>query len=163
MTQIAFGMTQGPNGPQMTTMLIPTPMVPTPPQSYESHFESPEGVPVKVVYQTSDQTVANHIQQSLIEMMPSTWKHFEIPPATPATLWSKIGTAWSAAVGIPLVLGVAAFMLAFVAHMANYISFDDIETVIQWAAKLGLWSFPIIGIMGSAVAIFTHSSDKSNA
>lgn len=158
MTQIAFGVTQGPNGPQMTTMFIPSPSAPAQPTSYESHLETPEGVHVKLTYHTSNKAMADRYSDEIAQK--SGWKVLEQEPEQPETLASKIGTAWVAAFLLPLAIGFAAFMLAAGLHMADYIGFSDVNNVISMSARYGLWAFPILGFVFSGIAFFTHSSTK---
>lgn len=161
MSQIAFGVTQGPNGPQMTTMIIPTPSAPTPPQSYESYLETPEGVFVKIIYHTDNKPLADRYADHMDSVVG--WKVLAAPVTPPESLMSKIGTAWAAAVAIPFFVGLAAFLFAMVAHMGNWISFDAVTETIGYSARYGLLAFPIIGLVLTGIAIFTHSSAKQHA
>jgi hypothetical protein len=158
MTQIAFGVTQGPNGPQMTTMFIPTPSAPEQPESYESHLETPEGVHVRLTYFTSNKVSADRYADEAASKLG--WKVLEQAPPAPTTLMGKIGEAWLGALLIPVALVFVAFIVAFVFHMAGYLTFRDLEAVGSLAVRVGLWSFLPLGFVLTCVAIITHSSAK---
>ena len=153
MTQIAFGVTQGPNGPQMTAMFIPTSGPPAQPTSYESHLETPEGVHVKLTYHTSNKAMADRYSDEIAQK--SGWKVLEQEPEQPETLGSKIISAWVAAFLLPLMVSLVAFMLAMTLRVADYIGFNDVSDVVSISARYGLWAFPILGFVFSGMALFT--------
>ena len=155
MSQIAFGVTSGPNGPQMTTMIIPSSSAPS---SYDSHFVTPEGINVGVTFNTDNKAIADRLEDEIAQKMG--WKILEEAPEGPETLGSKITTAWLLAVLIPVVVGVLAFFGALLLNMGNYIEFRTIDDVIKYCVRGGLWSFPLIGCVGTIVALITHKTEK---
>lgn len=157
--QVGVGMTPGPNGPQMGPVLLFTPDR-TEPQSYESHLETPEGVHVKVTYNTSNKAMADRYADELAQK--SGWKVLEQEPAAPQTLAEKIGEALLAGILIPIALVFAGFIVAFVFHMAGYLTFNGLENTGSLMVRIGIWSAIPIALILSGVAIFTHSSEKQH-
>lgn len=163
MVQISYGITSGPNGMQMTPIFTPSPSAPTPPKSYESHFETPEGVHVQVTYHTSDKEVSDKLAAQLSQL--TEWKDYVAPPSAPESLASKIATAWLVAFMLPFITFFASMFLGMLLDVTDILgpwSYRDAENLVKETAMYGLWSFPILGFLISAVAIFTHSSDNSN-
>lgn len=162
---IGFGITQGPNGPQMTTVWVPTPApsAPAEPESYESHLETPEGVHVRLTYFTKNKATADRLADEAGQKMG--WKVLDKapePPAVPKTRGDAILEAWATAFVLDIVGMFAAFIIAFMFHMASYLSFNELTDWGSFIVRVGLWTFPFAGLFLSAVACFTHSSDKTH-
>lgn len=157
MTQIGFGLTQGPNGPQIAPVLMVTPSAPSEPESYENHFETPEGVHIHVTYKTPNKAQADRYSDELAQKMG--WKVLESAPEGPATLASKIGEAWLIGFVAPVVLGLAGFFIVSLFHMAGYVTFSEASDIMGQIVRIGLWTMPLIALLLTGVALITHNRD----
>lgn len=159
MTQIGFGLTQGPNGPQISPVLMMTPSAPSEPESYENYFETPEGVTIHVTYRTPNKVQSDRYSDELAQKMG--WKVLESTPEGPKTLAGEIGEAWLAAVVIPIIVGFVGFLFVVALHMAGYLTFDGSTAYMSMIVRYGLWSIPLLGGLLTGVALITHGRKTS--
>jgi hypothetical protein len=162
MTQITFGMTTGPNGPQLIPVFIPSSGNTSAPESYEAYFETPERVHIKVIFNTNNKAMADRYADELAQK--SGWKvveHFQ-EPEKPASLAEDIAASWAIAVASSFALCFALFMITMVIHFAGYLTYSEVSTAVMLIVRFGLFTVPIMGLALSGVALFTHSSTKKH-
>lgn len=159
MTQIGFGLTQGPNGPQIAPVLMLTPSAPSEPESYENHFETPEGVHIEVKYHTANKVQADRYSDEL--MQKTGWKVLEQAPKGPQTLGDKIGEAWLMALVIPIITCIAGFFVITAFHMASYLTFREATDNMSQMVRYGLWAIPLLGFLLTGVAFITHGRESN--
>lgn len=159
MTQIGFGISQGPMGPQMTPVIMMTPSAPSEPESYENHFETPEGVHIHVTYKTSNKVQADRYSDELSQK--TGWKVLEQAPEGPKTLAGEIGEAWLMGLVIPVIAGFVGFVITVLFHMAGYITFNESTAYMSQIVRYGLWAMPLIALILTGVALITHGRNSS--
>lgn len=132
----------------------------SPPTSYESHLETPEGIYVKLIYNTSNKASADRYADEAAQKLG--WRVLETPPATSSSVWAELGGSWILAFSVPLIVGMVAFVGAIFLNMAKYIGFDTVDLVAEKAVRWGIWSVPIIGITLTVLTLLNASSRKKH-
>ena len=155
MVQVGFGIGQGPNGPQMMPVIMPS-QAPAEPESYESHLETPEGVYVKVTYHTKNKAAADRYADELAQR--SGWKSLEKSPEQPMSLFSEVALSWVIALIAGFALPFIAVMGAEILRGAHYISRDSSEVVWNNLERIGIWTFVTAGITFTILAFTSRSS-----
>lgn len=159
MAQIGFGIGQGPNGPQMIPVIMPS-QAPAEPESYESHLETPEGVYVKITYNTKNKVMADRYADELAQK--SGWRVLEKAPEAPMSLASEIGLSWMLAFIAAFVLPFVLIFGAEILRSAGYMNREWSDMAWNNAAKIGIWSFVGVGITFTTLSLLQRSTETQH-
>lgn len=161
MTQIAFGITHGPNGPQMTTMLIPGVSAAPEPSTYESHLETPEGVHVELIYHTNNKVMADRYSDEVAQK--SGWKVLENPPEEPeepASLLVDLFMGWVIVFVIIFFLAMLTMLGSTMFYAADFISRQLSDEVIKYTFAASIIAFPLMCFLSSMAIIIAYFIEK---
>lgn len=159
MAQFGFGMTTGPNGPQIGPVMMITPSTPAEPEAYETYMETPEGVCVKVTYHTANKVMADRYEDEILQKMG--WKVISNPPAREMSKWQEVSLCWIFSFLAAFALPFFTFILVSILKSAGFVDRGAVDFIWDNGARIGIMTFFIVGFLLTILTLSCGDSKET--